>query len=109
MTIDKFNPDSFNWDRIPPLKANGETGFAIIKSKAIGDIKVRQVEYSSNYLADHWCDKGHIVFVVDGQLIIEHKDNLTHTINSGMTYLVGDNYMSHKVRTISGAKVIIIN
>jgi len=109
MTIDKFSPHSFNWDKIPSDKANGETGFAIIKSKSIGDIKVRQVEYSNNYLADHWCDKGHIVFVVDGQLIIEHKDNSSHTMNSGMTYLVGDNSMSHKARTISGATVIIID
>lgn len=109
MTIENFSPHTFTWDQIPWEKANGETGFAIVKSKAIGNIKVRKVEYSKNYLADHWCDKGHIVFVVDGQLIIEHKDHSIHTIDIGMTYLVGDNSMSHKAKAVNGATAIIID
>ncbi len=109
MIIDKFSPESFYWDKIPSDKTNGETGFAITRAKAIGAIKIRQVEYSANYLADHWCEKGHIIFVVNGELIIEHKDQSKHTLNSGMTYMVGDDSMPHRAMTTSGATLLIVD
>lgn len=109
MIIENFNPYSFNWSEINSDKVNGESGFTIIKTQIIGSIKIRMVEYSNNYCADHWCNKGHIVYVLQGQLIIEHKDNSVYTINSGMTYLVGDDSMPHKAKTIDNATVLIID
>ena len=109
MIIDNFSPNSFDWGRIPSEKTIGETGFAIVKWQSMGNIKVRWVEYANNYIADHWCDKGHIVFVISGQLIIEHKDKSIHIIDSGSTYLVGDNTMPHKAKSVNGAIVFIID
>jgi hypothetical protein len=109
MIIENTYPTSFNWDNILAEKFEGKTGYAAIKTEMFGTIKVRQVEYSRNYLADHWCDKGHIVFVVSGELIIEHKDNTKLILNSGATYVVGDNSMAHKAKSIDGAIVLIVD
>ena len=109
MTLENINPTSFNWDNLIAEKFDGETGYATIKTQIIGTIKLRQVEYSRNYLADHWCDKGHIIFVISGQLIIEHKDNTKLMLSNGSTYVVGDNSMAHKVKSTDGATVLIID
>ena len=109
MTIDSFLPLSFDWDSIPTQKIDGETGFCTIKTKTLGEIKIRHIEYSANYSADHWCDKGHIVFIIDGELKIEHKDNSIHTLQGGMTYLIGDNTLAHQAKSKLGAKALIID
>ena len=109
MIIENINPTLFNWENIVAEKCNGANGYAIIKTQILGTIKIRHVEYSSNYLADHWCNKGHIVFVICGQLIIEHNDNTELIINSGSTYVVGDNSNAHKAKSTDGATVLIVD
>lgn len=109
MNIENFLPLSFDWKNIPGEKINGENGFAMIKTQTLGSIKIRYVEYSTNYIADHWCDKGHIVYIIQGELMIEHKDNSIHSLISGMSYLIGDNTLSHKVKSTTGAKILIID
>ncbi len=109
MIIENINPTSFNWDNLVAEKFDGETGYATIKTQIVGTIKIRQVEYSRDYLADHWCDKGHIVFVISGQLILEHIDKTELIINSGSTYVVGDNSMAHKAKSTDGAMVLIVD
>ncbi len=109
MTIELNMPISFNWENVEAEKYEGEYGFAIIKTQNVGNIKLRQVEYSKNYLADHWCDKGHIVFIVSGQIVIEHIDNSEIVLNIGSTYVVGDNSLKHKVKSTNGATVLIID
>ena len=109
MTIKNFLPISFDWNIIPTQKNNGKTGFCLIRTHTLGEIKIRHIEYSANYSADHWCDKGHIVFIIDGELRIEHKDNSIHTLHGGMTYLIGDNTLAHKAKSEFGAKALIID
>ena len=109
MLIEQFLPKSFKWDDIPSEKVNGETGFASIKTQLFGSIKIRQVVYSKNYLADHWCNKGHIVYILAGELIIEHQIKTPIILTKEMTYLVGDNSEPHKAKTTTGATVIIID
>ena len=109
MTIENFLPLSFDWNNIPTQKVNGETGFSTIKTQTLGEITIRHIEYSNNYTADHWCEKGHIVFIIQGELIIEHKDNSIHSLKSGMTYLIGDNTLAHKAKSEFGAKALIID
>ncbi len=109
MLIEQFLPKSFNWDEIPAEKVVGKTGFAFIKTQLFGSIKIRQVVYSKNYLADHWCDKGHIVYILAGELIIEHLNEKPHLLTKEMTYLVGDNSEPHRAKTTTGATVIIID
>ncbi len=109
MNINQLNPISFVWNDLPYEKLNGETGFSLIRTQTHGEIKIRQVEYSEHYLADHWCFKGHIVYVIQGTLQIEHKDAITHTLSAGMTYIIGDDTLQHKVKTDIGALILIID
>lgn len=109
MKLENINPTSFDWDDLAGERFEGETGYATIKAQHAGAIQLRQVAYSTNYLADHWCDKGHVVFVISGQLIIQHKDNTEIVLNSGSTYVVGDDSMAHRATSTSGATVLIVD
>ena len=109
MVIENLLPQNIDWAKISEEKVEGETGFAIVKTKKSGDIQTRQVEYSRAYKADHWCDKGHIVYVIQGELLIEYKEHEPHILKSGMSYIVGDNSLSHKAVSKNGATVLIID
>src|SRR6516164_2072081 len=105
MKIESFNPNSIVWENIPVEKKDSESGYSIIRSFEMGKIKIRQVEYSENYLADHWCDKGHIVYIIDGELEIAHQNSLTHSLKKGMSYIVGDDSQPHKANSKKGALI----
>ena len=109
MIIEKFHPTSFDWNDVSIEKNNAETGFAINRTKSAGNITVRYIEYSSNYIADHWCEKGHIVFVISGELMIEHINGESHHLKKGMTFIIGDNTLEHKAKSEVGAKVLIVD
>jgi hypothetical protein len=68
----------------------GETGEAIWRTFTIGDLRVRQVEYSPGYLADHWCDLGHVLYVLEGELDTELRDGRTFKLLPGMSYQVSN-------------------
>lgn len=109
MKIENYFPSAIDWGKIPSEKRLGETGFTVFKTRTIGEIKIRFVEYSKGYLSDHWCDKGHLIFVLEGELILEHKDNSEMTIKKGMSYLAGDNSLAHRGKSVNGAKVFIVD
>lgn len=99
-----------NWDQVEPVTYPGETGEAIWRTFNIGDIRVRQVEYSPGYLADHWCDRGHILYVLEGELTSELKDGRSVVMTPGMSYQVSDFGDSpHRSRTEVGAKLFIVD
>lgn len=72
-------------------------------------ITLRRALYSPGYQADHWCIKGHIIQVLEGQLILDHQEGQSIHLETGMTYIVGDNGQPHKARTVNGARVLIID
>jgi hypothetical protein len=109
MEIETFQPSCIDWKNVPSEKIMGESGFIVSRKKSVGKINIRFIEYSKNYLADLWCDKGHIVFVIEGILILGHKNNSVQVIEKGMSYIVGDYSMSHRAKSIEGAKVFIID
>jgi mannose-6-phosphate isomerase class I len=98
-----------NWDNIPSERHEGTSGYATWKVKKVGAIRVRMVEYSENYLADHWCDKGHIIFCVEGEMITELKDGRKFQLKKGMSYQVGDNADSHRTQSVEGVKLFIVD
>jgi len=99
-----------NWDKVEPVVYPGETGEAIWRTLDIGDIRVRVVEYSAGYLADHWCDRGHILYVLEGELTSELKDGRSVVMTPGMSYQVSDFGDSpHRSRTELGAKLFIVD
>lgn len=99
-----------DWAKVPPTVHPGETGHATWRSFAVGDLRVRMVEYSPGYLADHWCDRGHVLFVLDGELDTELRDGRTVRLTPGMSYQVSDHGdAAHRSATATGARLFIVD
>ena len=98
-----------NWNEIPPEEHKGVTGNAMWRVVNAGDIRIRGVEYSPGYLADHWCKKGHIIYVIEGEFISEQNDGSKYTMSAGMGYIVGDNINEHRSYTEKGVKLFIVD
>jgi hypothetical protein len=98
-----------NWDLIEETVHPGETGHATWKTIQYNGLRIRQVNYSPNYLADHWCEKGHLIYCIKGEMITKLADGTEHVLRMGMTYQVSDNMSMHKTYTTSGVELLIID
>jgi len=98
-----------DWSSVARTEHKGETGFAYWRTRQFGPIRVRMVEYTAGYLADHWCVKGHILLCTEGELHTELKDGRTFTLTPGMSYQVADNAEPHRSSTKGGAKLFIVD
>ncbi|NMC52638.1 MAG: hypothetical protein GYA48_03280 [Chloroflexi bacterium] len=98
-----------DWSRVEVTQHAGETGMATWRTQQFDGIRVRMVEYSPGYLADHWCAKGHILLVLEGELHTELKDGRKFVLSAGMTYQVGDNAEPHRSGAPFGAKLFIVD
>ena len=110
MTIDHGIPFTLmDWSTVPEEHHTGETGHALWKVIRIGSIRIRRVEYSPGYRADHWCDKGHVIFCIDGEMTTELKDGRTFILKKGMSYHVGDDADSHRTYSENGVSLFIVD
>ena len=109
MKIEKFPFQTLNWSSIPKEEHKGETGVAYWQTQMLNDIRVRMVEYSPGYKADHWCSKGHIIFCTEGEMDTELQDGSIFTLSIGMCYFVGDNCEAHRSSTVTGCKLFIVD
>lgn len=100
---------TIDWSAIPRVTYKGETGTAFWQTVQFEGLRIRIVEYSSGYLADHWCKKGHIVHCLEGEFVSELQNGEEFTLREGMTYVVSDDLSSHRSRTQHGVKVMIID
>jgi hypothetical protein len=98
-----------DWSKIEPTEHPGDSGFAYWRTRQLGDIRVRMVEYTPGYLADHWCSKGHILLCLEGELHTELKDGRRFTLTPGMSYQVADEAEPHRSYTEVGAKLFIVD
>lgn len=98
-----------DWAQIDITEHKGETGVAYWRTQNFNDIRVRMVEYSAGYLADHWCSKGHILLCIEGEMTTELEDGRTFVLTAGMSYQVADNAEPHRSSTVSGAKLFIVD
>jgi hypothetical protein len=97
------------WSAIEPTLHPGESGTATWRTQSFDGIRVRMVEYSPGYLADHWCSKGHILLCLDGELHTELADGRQFVLTPGMSYQVADGAEAHRSRTSTGAKLFIVD
>jgi uncharacterized cupin superfamily protein len=97
------------WSEIEPTVHTGETGKATWRTRDFGGIRVRMVEYTPGYLADHWCQKGHVLLVLEGELQTELADGRTVVLKPGQSYQVADGDLAHRSRTAGGAKLFIVD
>jgi quercetin dioxygenase-like cupin family protein len=98
-----------DWDTIAVTEHPGTTGKALWRTQFFGEIRVRMVEYTPGYLADHWCEKGHILLCLEGRLETELADGRTFTLTPGVSYQVADNAEAHRSSTDIGAKLFIVD
>lgn len=98
-----------DWSNIEPTEHRGETGSAFWRTRQFGEIRVRMVEYSPGYLADHWCSKGHILLCLEGELHTELEDGRRFVLTPGMSYQVADNAEPHRSFTALGAKLFVVD
>ena len=109
MKISDFPFTQIEWHTFEAEEHPGTTGSSFSKTVFLGDIRIRMVEYSWGYLADHWCDKGHIIYCIDGEMTTELKDGRKIILRKGMSYIVGDGSSSHKTFTDKGARLLIVD
>jgi hypothetical protein len=98
-----------DWSTVPRTEHAGESGTAWWRTQHFGDIRVRMVEYSPGYLADHWCSKGHVLFCLQGELQTELQDGRVFTLKPGMSYQVADGAEAHRSRTEVGANLFVVD
>ena len=98
-----------NWTEIKTEQHAGEHGHALWGTQQFDNIRVRIVEYSAGYLADHWCLKGHILLCLEGELHTELEDGRSFTLTAGMSYQVADHAEAHRSSTATGAKLFIVD
>ena len=99
-----------DWSEVPVTVHPGITGEARWRTFTIGDVRVRMVEYTPGYLADHWCERGHVLLVVEGELETELKDGRTFKLVPGTSYQVSDfGDAAHRSSTTTGAKLFIVD
>ena len=98
-----------DWPNLTPTMHPGDQGVAYWRVQQFGDIRVRMVEYSEGYLADHWCQKGHILFCVRGELQTELADGRVFHLTPGMSYQVADDAEAHRSSTRAGATLFIVD
>jgi hypothetical protein len=98
-----------DWSTIEATRHPGDAGFAHWRTCQFGNIRVRMVEYSPGYVANHWCSKGHILFCIEGELRTELQDGRLFVLKPGMSYQVADNAEPHRSSTQAGARLFIVD
>jgi len=98
-----------DWTQVEATEHRGEKGVAHWHTRQFGGLRVRMVEYSPGYLADHWCGKGHILLCLEGELHTELKDGRKFTLKPGMSYQVADEVDPHRSYTTTGARLFIVD
>jgi quercetin dioxygenase-like cupin family protein len=100
---------TIDWSLIPKTEFKGETGVSFWQTLQFEGLRVRIVEYSKGYLADHWCQKGHIVHCLEGEFVSELENGEKYILKQGMSYIVSDEVSSHRSVTKEGVKLLIID
>lgn len=98
-----------DWAQIEQTEHKGERGVAYWRTCQFGEVRVRMVEYSPGYFADHWCSKGHILLCLEGELHTELQDGRQFTLKPGMSYQVADEAEPHRSFAPTGAKLFIVD
>ena len=109
MQISSIPFGTTDWSQVERVEHSGERGCAYWRTRNFGGIRVRMVEYTPGYCADHWCVKGHILLCIEGELHTELKDGRNFVLKAGMSYQVADNAEPHRSHTDVGAKLFIVD
>lgn len=98
-----------DWSTVEPTQHAGESGTATWRTRRFGAIRVRMVDYSPGYVADHWCVKGHVLLCLEGELETELRDGRRFVLRPGMSYQVADDAEAHRSTSAPGARLFIVD
>jgi hypothetical protein len=107
--MSNFDFQTIDWDLIPATVHDGYTGVSVWKTLQLKGLRIRRVDYSKGYLADHWCKKGHIVHCLEGNFVSELDNGQKFKLDAGMTYIVSDDLSNHRSYSENGVKLLIID
>ncbi len=109
MAIKDIPFETIDWSTVPATEHPGETGIATWRTVELPGVRARIVRYSPGYLADHWCERGHVVLVLEGELVTELRGGGESRLGAGHGYVVGDGMGAHRSRTEKGATLFIVD
>ena len=109
MTLTNIPFGTIDWAGVAGSVHRGERGTATWRTLQLGELRLRIVDYSPGYIADHWCAKGHVVYCLQGELVTELRDGRRYTLTAGMSYHVADDETPHRSQTEAGARVFIVD
>ena len=98
-----------DWSQVPAEDHSAEAGRAIWRTQRFGEIRVRMVEYTPGYVSDHWCEKGHVLLCLAGELHTELADGRRFTLKPGTSYQVADQAEPHRSTSPMGATLFIVD
>lgn len=101
--------ETTDWNSLPTVRHEGESGYALWRTIQYAGLRIRLVDYSAAYVANHWCEKGHILFCVEGEMTTELSDGQQFILTKGMSYQVSDQLSSHRSSTQNGATLFIVD
>lgn len=109
MRMDDIPFQTTDWNLVPRTEHKGTYGIAHWRTQTFGSIRVRMVDYSPGYEADHWCEKGHILLCLEGRLETELADGRRVVLTPGVSYQVADDTLAHKSYAPEGARLFIVD
>jgi quercetin dioxygenase-like cupin family protein len=109
MKIEGVSFGTTDWELVPRTEHAGDTGKAYWRTLEVGNIRVRCVEYTPGYLANHWCERGHVLYVLEGELHTELRDGRRFVLKAGTSYQVADGAEAHRSSSPSGAQLLIVD
>lgn len=99
-----------DWEDVEPIEHAGESGSSVWRTVVCGNVRARIVEYSPGYRSDHWCPRGHIFYVLEGEFGISLKDGQKFLLRPGMSFEAGDDERNpHLGYSESGARAFIVD
>lgn len=109
MIIEEVPFNTLDWNSVIPDEQPGETGVASSRTLKMGNIRIRMIEYSPDYRADHWCRKGHVVLVLSGEVITEMRDGRRFRLAAGTSFQVADGMEAHRTISETGARMFVVD
>jgi hypothetical protein len=98
-----------DWSSVPTERHEGQEGFALWQTIQFKGLRIRLVDYSPGYMADHWCTMGHFIFCLKGSFVSELNNGEQFSLSENMSYIVSDELSSHRSFTKAGVKLLIMD
>ncbi len=110
MTIHDLPFTILDWAAVPAVEHPGETGTSAWRTFEGGGVRARIVTYGAGFRSDHWCPRGHVLRVLEGELVVDLRDGRSFTLGPGAGFAAGDDERNpHLARSPLGATVFIVD